>query len=142
MDERALKIFSISSFSFSSSSRSSLLSSTTAMGSIKSVAPLPLISCTSPFILFLFSAFTGTTYLPSLIVTILSCKYFLLVCEFTIEFNLSLTDSFLLTICLLMLRRLVLALSDISWSDIMAFIISFSMFLKTLKPSINSSIKG
>ena len=74
LDESSARILSISAFSASSSSRSLLLSSTITCGSINSVAPLPDWSWTIPGTLLLFSAFTGTTYLPSLMVTMASCR--------------------------------------------------------------------
>ena len=78
------KILSISAFSASSSSRSSLFRLTITCGSMKIVAPLDDWSCMIPGIFALCSAFTGTTYLPSRIVTIASCKNVLLSEEFRI----------------------------------------------------------
>ena len=58
------------------------------------------------------------------------------------EFNLTLTDSFLFIICLLIFLRPGLALSDISFSLIIALFISSSISLKTLKSSIKPCIIG
>ena len=51
-----------------------LLSSTTAAGSMKRVAPLELVSWTMPGKLPRYSAFTGTTKRPLRWVTMLSCR--------------------------------------------------------------------
>ena len=65
------------SISFSSracNSFSSLLACTTPIGSTNSVAPEEEMSCTSPGMLPLHSAFTGTTNRPSRWVIRASCK--------------------------------------------------------------------
>ena len=67
---------SISAFSLLRRTRISLFASTTPIGSIKSVAPEDEVSCTSPLIFARHSALTGTTYRPSRMVTMASCKYF------------------------------------------------------------------
>ena len=72
--ESSIRIRSISACSLSSSSLKRLLASTTACGSINKVEPEPDWSCTIPGTLALCSALTGTTYLPSLMVIIASCR--------------------------------------------------------------------
>ena len=68
------KIRSISSCSSFCSILISLLASTTAIGSIKTVAPLEEVSCTRPLTSFLHSILTGTTKRPSRMVMIGSCS--------------------------------------------------------------------
>src|SRR5690554_5236564 len=140
--DSSASILAISSLSLISNSLNSLFNSTTAIGSTKTVAPLELMSWTRPGIFPRFSCLTGITNLPSLMVTILSWRYFLWVCEFIMEFSLLLIASFLPSICLLMLLRVLLALSDISFSLIIALFISSSKDLKTLKSLIKPSIIG
>ena len=43
---------------------------------INNVAPLPEVSWIRPLISFLYSTFTGITYLPLLVVTMFSWRYF------------------------------------------------------------------
>ena len=68
-----------------------LFSSTTAAGSIKSVAPLALVSWTMPGMLLRYSAFTGTTKRPLRWVMMESCRIFWLVWEDVILFSTSRT---------------------------------------------------
>ena len=74
--ESSAKMRSISSCSRLSSTLISLFASTTAAGSINTVAPLPEVSCTIPWTSPLFSDFTGTTKRPLRCVIILSRRYF------------------------------------------------------------------
>ena len=67
-------IRSISRFSFACRTRISLFASTTAIGSMKMVAPLAEVSWTSPLISDRYSLLTGTTKRPSRMVTRASCK--------------------------------------------------------------------
>ena len=72
---RSARIVSISSFSFKSSSFSSLLSDTTAAGSMKKVEPVEDWSCTMPGTCPLYSALTGMQYRSFRMVTTASCRY-------------------------------------------------------------------
>ena len=68
------KTRSISCCSLPSRSFSSLLASKTLYGSMNSVAPLALLSCSKPLICPAYSLFTGTTYRPLRWVMMPSCS--------------------------------------------------------------------
>ena len=125
-------IRSISFFSSLFKLEISLVISTTAIGSIKSVEPVDDWSWIIPLTILLYSFLTGTTYLSFRIVTIASCKYFCMDDELTIEFILFFMELFFTWISLLIFLSWGLASSAISSSLIITEYIfsSISLFVK------------
>ena len=114
--------FKILIISFSSSTLMfciSLFISKVVIGSIYSVEPLEEMSCTKPFISFLYSSFTGTTYLPSLIVIIESIINFDFECTKSCNLSFNLCSKILLFF--LKFKRVGDALSAIVFSSIIFF---------------------
>ena len=140
--ESSVKIFAISIASSAFKLFNSLLSSKTARGSIKTVEPLEETSWTNPLTKLLYSSFTGITYLSFFIVTILSCKYFEYVAEWTIEFNLFLISTPKFFWDFLIEFNFEEALSEIVFSSKILSKISFSNNLLIYTRSQEESIKS
>ena len=109
--EKAARIRSISFFSFTAHCFSSFPASTTDMGSMNSVEPVPDWSCTMPGTFARHSAFTGTTYRPLRMVMIASIRYLTVDGLRTMEFSLSRMRSFSTR----MWRRMSFS-SELAWS--------------------------
>ena len=102
---------------------------------MNSVAPEELWSCTRPGTLLRYSARTGSTYRLFRTVMMVSCKAFWSSAERIIWFSLSRIRSCAPRRCRRMFISSLLARSAISSSEMIASVMSFSMFLAVNSPS-------
>ncbi len=137
--ESSPRIRSISACSWESNTRTSLFASTTAIGSTNTVAPEEEVSCTNPGTSPRHSALTGTTKRPSRIVMIGSCRYFCVTGERTIFSSCSLAREEAERIFLRIVANCGEALSAISSSERIAWLIRSSRYLFGIIASNRSS---